>query len=80
MKDISLREVTATGHAKAAWHGRTSLTWDTVRKIREEYLQKTMTQRQLAKKYNTSQPTVYRIVLNQTWYDPNYVPLPDEGW
>lgn len=68
------REVTATGHAKGEWHGRSVLTWEKVRKIRDSYVSGGVTQRALAREWGVSQTTIHRILTNKNWKDPDYHP------
>lgn len=49
------------------------LNWEMVKAIRQEYQKGTITQRDLAEKYNTKQPTVCGILKNTDWIDKNYV-------
>ncbi len=49
------------------------LTWKLVNKIRLEYLENVITQKQLAKKYNIPKTTVGDILRNETWRDPEYI-------
>lgn len=66
------REVTLTGHAKGEWHGRSVLTWEKIRIIRDTYLSGGVTQRALAREWGVSQTTIHRILTNKNWKDPNF--------
>lgn len=68
------RETTASGHAKGEYHGRSVLTWEKVREIRQVYADGTLTQRQIAAQYGVSQTTIHRIIRNKNWHEADYSP------
>lgn len=52
------------------------LTREKVHKIREAYRSGGWSMDSLAREYGVSQPTIFMIVHNRTWKDPDYTPPP----
>lgn len=56
-----------TFHAKGEEHGRHKLTWEQVDEIRRVYQTRKISQRELARLFNVSQTTIYRVIRNVNW-------------
>lgn len=53
---------------------RVRLTWERVRKMRTQYATGRMTMLALADEHGVSKSTVSRVITNETWHDPDYIP------
>lgn len=62
-------------HVIGERHGNANLTWNDVNKIREDYPKNiNLDYKDFAKIYNVKPGEIGYIVMNKTWYDPNYTP------
>ena len=59
------KAISAGKSGDKAWQAK--LTWEEVREIRKQYQINKISQRQLAKEYNVSVGTIYKIVFNLSW-------------
>ena len=57
-------------------HPRAKLTKVKVDEIRRRYADENILQEELANEYGVAKPTVAALLRNNSWYDPNYTPLP----
>ena len=56
-------------------HGNAYLTWNDIHKIREDYPKNiNLDYKDYAKMYNVHPGAIGEIVMNKSWYDPNYIP------
>ncbi len=56
-------------------HGNANLTWDDVNKIREDYPKDVnLDYKDFAKIYNINPGEIGCIIMNKSWYDPEYTP------
>lgn len=69
-----LDKVAKGRQSKGNTHGRSTTTWDVVRKIRSEYVKKVVTAPMLAKKYGIGVSAVELILANRTWKEESNEP------
>jgi DNA invertase Pin-like site-specific DNA recombinase len=50
------------------------LTWELVKEIRQQYAGGERSMQCLATEYGVGSTTIYRVVRNLRWYDPEYTP------
>ena len=55
-------------------HATQKLSWEDAKAIRLEYEPRKTTYKELGRKFGVSDGAVYRVITNQTFFDPNYIP------
>ena len=64
------------GGSSGEAHPKAKLTKARVNEIRRRYADENILQGELANEYGVAKPTVAALLLNRSWYDPDYTPLP----